>query len=248
MNLSDKISKWIKSKVDEAGAKGVVLGLSGGLDSAVVGVLAKRAFSIHSISEQANDKVLGVIIPCHNEPYCEEDANIVARKFGIKTACIVLDNVYDELLNVLPDASKLSQANLKPRLRMLVLYYFANKLNYLVAGTSNKSELSIGYFTKYGDGGADILPLAKLLKTQVIELAKELEIPKKIIEKNPSADLWEGQTDEDEIGISYAELDKAIIAIESGNLEGMDLKIISKTRKLIENSKHKKSSIPIFTL
>lgn len=92
-------------------------------------------------------------------------------------------------------------ANIKPRLRMLILYYFANKLNYLVVGTGNKSEIRIGYFTKYGDGAADILPLGDLLKNQVVDLAKELNIPEQIIKKTPSAGLWEGQTDEEELGM-----------------------------------------------
>ncbi|MCK4307002.1 NAD(+) synthase, partial [candidate division WOR-3 bacterium] len=137
-------------------------------------------------------------------------------------------------------------ANLKPRLRMLILYYFANKLNYLVAGTGNKSELTVGYFTKYGDGGVDILPLGGLLKTQVIELAKELKIPQKIIEKVPSADLWKGQTDEGELGISYAELDKIILAIESGNSETTDPMVLNKLRNLMQVSEHKRLPIPIF--
>ena len=235
MSLSDKISEWINAKVDEAGAEGIVLGLSGGLDSSVVGVLAKQGLG---------DRVLGVIMPCHNELCCEEDANLIATKFGIKTTRVVLDRIYDELLNVLPDASKLTQANLKPRLRMLILYYFANKLNYLVAGTGNKSELTVGYFTKYGDGGVDILPLGRLLKTQVIELAKELKIPQKIIEKAPSADLWKGQTDEGELGISYAELDKTILAIESGNPETTDPMVLNKLLNLMQASEHKRLPVP----
>ncbi|MCK4306972.1 NAD+ synthase [candidate division WOR-3 bacterium] len=235
MNLPDKISEWIKAKVDEAGAKGIVLGLSGGLDSAVVGVLAKQSLG---------KNVLGIIMPCHNEQDCEEDANLIATKFKIKTARVVLDKIFDELLNVLPDASNLTQANLKPRLRMLILYYFANKLNYLVAGTGNKSELTVGYFTKYGDGGVDILPLGRLLKTQVIELAKELKIPQKIIEKAPSADLWKGQTDEGELGISYAELDKTILAIESGNPETTDPMVLNKLLNLMQASEHKRLPVP----
>ncbi len=237
MSLPDKISKWIKSRVDEARAKGVIVGLSGGLDSSVVAVLSKQALQ---------DEVLGVIMPCHNEPCCEEDANLLATTFGIKTSRVALGRVYNELLNILPDASKLVQANLKPRLRMLTLYYFANKVNYLVAGTGNKSELMVGYFTKYGDGGADILPLGGLLKTQVIELAKELKIPPKIIDKVPSADLWNGQTDENELGISYPELDKAILSIESGNTGNIDPEVINKLHNLMQASEHKRSVIPIF--
>lgn len=204
MRLADRISKWIKRRVEEAGAKGVVVGLSGGLDSSVVAVLSQRA---------VGDKVLGIVMPCYSNPADEEDVHLLRVKFGVKIERVVLDPVYDKLLEILPSGNRIAQANLKSRLRMLTLYYFANKLNYLVAGTGNKSEIMVGYFTKYGDGSADFLPLGGLLKTQVIELAKELGIPSKIIEKIPTAGLWEGQTDEGELGISYAELDNALLSI-----------------------------------
>jgi NAD+ synthase len=137
-------------------------------------------------------------------------------------------------------------ANLKPRLRMICLYYFANKRNYLVVGTGNKSELSIGYFTKYGDGAADILPLGDVLKTEERELAEELKVPAKIIERAPSAGLWEGQTDEAEIGMGYDVLDKIILALESGDLSGCDTELVERVKRMMEVSQHKRETIPVF--
>lgn len=160
------------------------------------------------------------------------------------------------MLEVLPLGNKLASANLKPRLRMLTLYYYANNLNYLVAGTGNKSELMVGYFTKYGDGGVDILPIGGLVKAKVRELAGELGIPKEIIDKPPSAGLWDGQTDEEEIGITYEDLDKGILALESGSPgTGMtknqahmviDSHILSKVENLIKVSAHKRTLPQIF--
>jgi NAD+ synthase len=141
-------------------------------------------------------------------------ARMVAEKFSIPTRTVALDSVFDALLKVLPedkidpDASRLAQANIKARLRMLTLYYFANRLKYIVVGAGNRDELAIGYFTKYGDGGVDIQPLGNLLKGELKELARFLGVPEPIINKPPSADLWEGQTDEGELGFGYDELDR----------------------------------------
>ena len=202
--LADGLVLWIKDKVSSAGSKGVVLGLSGGLDSAVAAVLSKRAFP---------QSVLGLLMPCFSLEDDIKHADLVAAKFSIPTKTVVLDKVFEALLGVLPDGkgSQLAQANLKPRLRMLTLYYYANELGYLVIGTGNKSELAVGYFTKYGDGGADILPLGNLVKREVKELARHLEIPQEIIDKSPSAGLWVGQTDEGELGLTYDELDRYLL-------------------------------------
>ncbi|MDD2890398.1 MAG: NAD+ synthase [bacterium] len=237
MSLSNKITNWLKLRVKTANSKGLVIGLSGGVDSAVVSVLAQKAFK---------NNALAVIIPCHSSKKDLKDAKLLAKQFNIQIKEVKIDSIYYELTKILPEANLLAYANLKPRLRMLILYYFANKLNYLVAGTGNKSELTVGYFTKYGDGGVDLLPLGGLLKTEVWQLAKELKIPSSIIEKAPSAGLWEGQTDEGEMGITYKELDKAIIAIEKGNYKGINKSVLSKVNKLIQCSAHKKSPIPRF--
>lgn len=236
--LADKLISWIREQVSFSGYKGVVLGMSGGLDSSVGAVLCHRAFP---------QSTLGILMPCYS---CQEDAEhaqAVAIKFSIPTQTVVLDSVLDALLKALPrnevdpNVSRQAEANLKARLRMLTLYYFANRLNYMVAGSSNRSELSVGYFTKYGDGGVDILPLGNLVKGQVKELAGFLGIPQQIIDKPPSAGLWEGQTDEGELGLSYEELDRYLLTSEaSSELKG---KIDSK----IAAAKHKRQPPPIAT-
>jgi len=236
MKLADRISHWIRERVEEAGAQGVVLGISGGVDSSVLAVLVKRAMG---------DRMLGLIMPCHSDPTDAEHARLVAKKFDIETEYVDLTPVFDRLVEALPPGNKVAVGNLKPRLRMTVLYYFANSRHYLVAGAGNKSELMAGYFTKFGDGGVDILPLGDLLKTQVRELARELGIPEEIIAKPPSAGLWEGQTDEGEMGITYEELDKAIQAIEAGDTSRCDKKALEKVRRMMAASAHKRAPIPI---
>jgi len=238
MEIIREISNWIKQKVKEAEAEGVVIGLSGGLDSSVVACLAEKALG--------NSKVLGLIMPCHNTSLDEEHAYLVARKLNIRVKRVVLDTVYDKFLEILPSGKDIALANIKPRLRMLTLYYFANNLNYLVLGAGNKSEILIGYFTKYGDGGCDILPLGGLLKSEVRELARELKIPEEIIKKPPSAGLWEGQTDEGEIGLSYEDLDRVLLAIESGKVNFLPKEMVDKVKRLVEGSKHKRAPAPIF--
>jgi len=201
--LVQKLVDWLKERVYEAGAKGAVFGMSGGIDSAVVAVLCKKAFG---------KNVLGLHLPCYSSQKDEIDAERVAKLYDIPYKKIVLDTVYDAFMKILePTENKNAKINIKPRLRMITLYYYAASYNYLVVGTGNKSELTVGYFTKYGDGGVDLLPLGNLVKTKVRELAKYLEIPQDIIEKPPTAGLWEGQTDEGEMGISYKELDNYIL-------------------------------------
>ena len=211
-NMVDRLAGWVREQVLSAGCKGVVLGMSGGLDSSVVAVLCQRAFP---------EDVLGVIMPCYS---CEEDAEharAVASRFSIPTKVVVLDTVLDSLLEGLADdgvesaLGRTVKPNLKARLRMLPLYYSANRLGYTVVGSGNRCELAFGYFTKYGDGGVDILPLGNLVKEQVRELARFLDIPQPIIDKPPSAGLWPGQTDEDEMGISYEALDRYLLTGEA---------------------------------
>lgn len=213
-SLKGRISDWIREKVEEAGAKGAVIGLSGGIDSSVVAVLAKKSLG---------DNVLGVIMPCHSKKEDEEHAKALAEKTGIKTEYVDLGPVFDSLRESLPEAEGLVVANIKPRLRMTTLYYFANSRNYLVLGTGNKSELKLGYFTRYGDGGVDLLPIGDLYKTQVTELAKHLNIAREIIEKPPSAGLWPHQRDEDEIGVKYHEIDTILHYLLELKMEPKDI-------------------------
>lgn len=230
--MRNKIISWIRRQIEEAGAKGIVLGLSGGVDSSVVAALVNEAIG--------KKRVLALILPCHSQKKDLEDARLIAKKLGIKTKTIDLSEIYDNLIKILPKAKKLAQANLKPRLRMMVLYYFANKLNYLVCGTGNKSEINVGYFTKHGDGATDILPIGDLLKTQVRRLAEELRIPKHIITKPPSAGLWLGQTDEGEMGITYTELDNILERIENKRRQIFSKKKVNKVKEMIKRSEHKR--------
>ena len=237
--IADKLVSWIKKKTLAAGCKGVVMGMSGGLDSSVVAVLCQRAFP---------QNVLGVIMPCHSSPEDKEHALAVAGKFSIKTEVVTLDPVFDALRKALPGdkaetgARELAEANLKARLRMVTLYYFANQLGYMVAGAGNRSELSVGYFTKYGDGGVDILPLGELVKREVRELAGFLGVPQPIIDKPPSAGLWQGQTDEGEMGLGYEELDQYLVSGEAST--GVRQKIES----MIAASAHKRMLPPLASL
>jgi NAD+ synthase len=233
-----KLVLWIREQVASAGCKGVVIGMSGGLDSSVAAVLCQRAFP---------KDCLGVLMPCCSIPEDGEHAQLVASKFSIPTKVVVLEGVLDALLGVLPPEGKpgLSQhvkANLKVRLRMLTLYYFANQLEYMVVGSSNRSELATGYFTKYGDGGADILPLGNLVKGQVRELAQFLGVPQPIIDKPPSAGLWPGQTDEGELGFSYEELDRYLVTGQASS------ELRAKIEARIAASAHKRRLPPVASL
>jgi NAD+ synthase len=233
--LVDKLVLWIRDRVLATGCKGVVLGLSGGLDSSVAAVLCHRAFP---------QSTLAVIMPCYSNEKDIEHARAVADQSSIPAKTVVLDAAYDTLLKVLPndkvatEVSRLAKANIKARLRMLTLYYFANRLKYMVVGAGNRDELSLGYFTKYGDGGADIQPLGNLLKGQIRELARFLGIPQPIINKPPSAGLWEGQTDERELGLSYEELDRYLATGEAS----AELK--KRIESMIAASEHKRQPPP----
>jgi NAD+ synthase len=216
---STDIAGWLREQLTIAGARGFVVGLSGGLDSAVVAGLCRMA---------SPGKVVGVLMPCHSDARDEADARLVADHLAIPAVQIDLAPAYDHLVGDLKTAfmnlpadqaplppsegsdrnARLPLANVKPRLRMATLYFIANSLDYLVAGTGNRSELTIGYFTKYGDGAADVLPIGSLLKSEVYALARSLEIPLPIIEKAPSAGLWLGQRDEQDMGFTYDDLER----------------------------------------
>jgi NAD+ synthase len=228
---------WIRDRIKEARAEGAVVGLSGGIDSSVTTVLCKKAFP---------DNVLGIIMPCYSDKKDVQDARNLARTFNIKHRIINLEGPYNDFIEIFNDdknnnglQEQLARANIKPRLRMITLYYYAAINNYLVVGTDNWSELKVGYFTKYGDGGIDLTPLGSLVKTEVRELARYLKIPDDIVSKAPSAGLWEGQTDEKEMGVTYEELDRYIL---TGKADERSKGIID---KLARKNRHKLSSIPI---
>ncbi|SDK59163.1 NAD(+) synthase [Natronincola ferrireducens] len=200
---------WLRQQVDDSGTRGLIVGISGGIDSAVVANLIKKAFP---------DNSLGVILPVKSSAKDIEDGILVCEKCGISHFTIDLTLQHDELIKKVIDELKnenlydeknlrIMDANLRARLRMSTLYAIANNLNYLVVGTDNAAEIYTGYFTKYGDGGVDLLPIASLKKQEVYEWAKILEIPQNILDKAPSAGLWEGQTDEIEMGVTYNSID-----------------------------------------
>ncbi len=202
---TERTVAWIREQVYAAGCDGTVLGLSGGLDSAAAAALCARAIP---------DGVLGIILPCQSPVGDVEDARRVADVLGVQCMEVPLDGPYATLVSLLPRdeaGAKMALANVKPRMRMIVLYYMANLRNGLVVGTGNRDEIYLGYFTKHGDGGADLLPLANLVKAQVVRVAQYLGVPDAIIARPPSAGLWPGQTDEEELGLSYAEIDRYLL-------------------------------------
>ncbi len=231
--MKRKIVSWLKKQVAESKAKGLIFGLSGGIDSSVIAAVSKEAAGPR--------KVLALAMPIHSQPQDLADAKLVAKVLKIKLKIIDLSGAYDCLIKILPKANKLAQANLKPRLRMLTLYYFANNLNYLVCGTGNKSELMVGYFTKYGDGAVDLLPIGSLYKKDVRNLARELNIPERIITKPPTAGLWPGQTDESEMGLLYEELDEILERMEKGAKQFALPGKVKKIKMMYKASMHKRN-------
>lgn len=242
------MAAWLRQQVEAADAKGIVVGLSGGIDSAVVARVAQLAMG---------DAVLGVIMPAHSDPQDEQDARLVAERFKLPVLAIDLTAGYDDLISSIQQAlanqlswgmagngtpSRLALANLKPRLRMTTLYAVANRFGYIVAGTGNRSEIAIGYFTKYGDGGVDVLPLGALVKSEVQALARELDVPSGIMEKAPSAGLWLGQTDEGEMGFTYAELEQ----FQREGPAAVAPAVASKIESLVHASDHKRLMPPVF--
>jgi len=247
---TNAIVDWLRRQLNVSGARGFVFGLSGGIDSALVARLCQMA---------AGPNVVGVLMPCHSDPQDETDAKLVADHFTIPTMRIDLASTYDHfteelrktLATLSPDQlaggptpddikARVPMANVKPRLRMATLYFVANTLNYMVAGTGNRSELSIGYFTKYGDGGVDLLPIGDMLKSEVRAAARELGVPDPVIEKAPSAGLWLGQTDEGEMGFTYAELEKYLTKGPETVSPALALRI----ERLMRGSEHKRSLAP----
>lgn len=230
------LEKFIRRKVREASARGVVVGLSGGIDSAVVATLCTRALG--------KRRVTALIMPERETTKKRdmEDALRVAKHLGVEHYVIDFSSVYKEFKIMLPtfeEGARIPNGNLRARIRMCILYYFSNSRNLLVAGTGNRSELKMGYFTRYGDGGVDFLPIGGLYKTEVRKLAESLGVPNEIIKKKPSPGLWEGQTAEGELGISYRKLDRILMRIgkESDKSIAGDLSLkestIRKVRKRI---------------
>ena len=208
MNVKEEIEElqqFIGHQVEEAGANGLVIGISGGIDSAVAAYLAVRALG--------KERVLGVLLPSHTTPSeDQDDASEVVRRLGLESAHVPIADIITSFGKHLPEFNEgsLPKANLQARVRMCIVYYFANLKNYLVCGTTDASENFLGYYTKYGDGGVDIEPLINLTKTEVRSMAKELDINERIIRKKSSPHLKAGHDAEEELGVSYEMLDRLL--------------------------------------
>ena len=237
INLRNTIiqcEQWLRDEISGANAQGIVLGLSGGIDSSVLAALGLEALG--------KNGVLGIIMPCRSIPEDEADARLLAQTLGLNTACVDLSGVFDLLCaGIGGELDSLTKSNMKARLRMVTLYAFAQSRNFLVCGTSNRSEYETGYFTKYGDSGVDLMPLAGFLKRDIRAMARELHVPERIITKAPSAGLYEGQTDEGDMGFSYDVLDEYL---SSGRID--DRKAKERIDVMRRRSEHKRKPIPIF--
>ncbi|MFH0818236.1 MAG: NAD+ synthase [Candidatus Micrarchaeota archaeon] len=247
------IVQGIKHYVRESLHRGVVLGVSGGVDSATCAMLAAKAVGRKS--------VLGLIMPNGDGfPKEVDDAIEIAKKVGIGYKIINIKPATEALESLLENVSgkkcnRVDSGNVAARTRMIALYDAASCKKYLVLGTGNKTELLLGYFTKYGDGGADLLPIGDLYKWQVKELAKSLGVPERIIKKKPTAGLWAGQTDEGEFGFSYDFADKVLWMFVENELDGNEIiravgneKGVKKIYRMVKTTSHKRNPPRIFSL
>lgn len=233
-NIIIQCKQWLCDEVAKSNASGIILGLSGGIDSSVLAALGREALG--------RGGVLGVIMPCHSNPQDEEDARLLADAVDVDFVRVDLSPVFDALCGAVGgELSSLVQSNMKARLRMVTLYALGQSRGLLVCGTSNRSEYETGYFTKYGDSGVDLMPLASFLKRDIRAMAKELNVPERIITKAPSAGLYEGQTDEHDMGFTYEVLDEYIA---SGNIADPEAK--ERIDVMRRRSEHKRKPIPIF--
>ena len=236
--LEQEIVGWLQARLHKASARGFVVGLSGGIDSATTAALCTRA---------APGQVLGVWLPCHSISEDEVYSRMAADALDIPLTTVDLCATYDALVTSLPESDvRLASANLKPRLRMSALYYLAQANGYLVAGTGNRPELMVGFFTKWGDGGVDLEPLGELYKHEVRALARVLGVPQPIIDRAPSPGLWPGQTDEGEMGITYAEIDAILAAWDAGQEPDLPQASIAKVEAMVAKSEHKRAMPPAF--
>ncbi len=225
-----RIKDWIEKVINDSKTKGFVYGVSGGIDSALICAIASKYFKENSLALRMDIK--------NSNKDCS-DADLVIKHFGVKNVACNLEPIYKAFVKDLP-TNALADMNLRSRLRMNMLYYYAQSNNYLVCGTSNACEIYTGYFTKYGDSGSDFMPLANLTKHDVYECAKILDVPQVIINKAPSAGLRENQKDEDDLKVKYAEID--------AYLNGLEIKKESKERieylhKISEHKRHRSLSM-----
>ena len=240
----DTITAFIRARISESGASGAVIGLSGGIDSAVAAYLTVEAVG--------KENVLAIMLPVQDltPGYDTDDATSVANQLGIEYRVIEIGSVLHTLSGVVPDYDAdvaVANGNLTARIRMCVLYYYANLMNRLVIGTGNRTELLLGYATKHGDAGVDMEPIGDLYKTEVFELAGFLGVPERIIRKAPSARLWAGQTDEGELGMRYPDIDRILrmivderLSMDEIKARGVPVDAARHLTNLIRISEHKR--------
>ena len=240
---ADGLKGFIKKTVDSIGCAGVVIGLSGGVDSATVTKLCADAIGA--------DKVLNVFMPSRVTPAEDyKTTSELSSMWGTEYRVVDVQPAVDALAAVLLSGREtpLERGNISARCRMIVLYNLAKKRDYIVMGTSNQSELMMGYFTKFGDGACDVTPLANYYKTEVRQLAALIGVPEPIIAKPPSAGLWEGQTDESEMGITYHDLDGILYDMEQDRTDaeiaadtGLEREKVAEIRRQVESMAHKRA-------
>ncbi|NLD57566.1 MAG: NAD+ synthase [Methanomicrobiales archaeon] len=232
-----RVEQMIRYAYWNAGSKGIVIGLSGGIDSAVAAAFCCRAVG--------PSNVLAITLPTTvSSPADIADAAELCRTFGMEHRIISIDPIL-EACRSLPGFAETPYlvGNLMARTRMTVLYYYANRDHRLVCGTSNRSEYMIGYCTKYGDSAADLQPILHLYKTEIFTIARELGIPEPILNKIPSAGLWEGQSDEEEIGLDYPAIDTALRALEAQEWQART-PVEETVLALVKKSGHKRVASP----
>ena len=238
-SITETIEKFLSEQIEKQHAKGIILGLSGGIDSAVLAYICKR---------KLKEKTLAIIMPDTSiTPAETEDALKMISLTGIEHKLIDIKPIVNEYAMYL-EPNKKSRGNLRARVRTNILYYYANSKNYLVLGSSDKSEHLIGYFTKFGDGAADLTPIISLYKLQIREIAKYLGVPDNIISKKSSPHLWEDHEAEEELGVSYEEIDSILYCLvekklsvdETVKITQIEKSTIEKIYELNRNSEHKR--------
>ncbi|MEM4663267.1 MAG: NAD+ synthase [Candidatus Diapherotrites archaeon] len=234
----DRILVKTREYFKKASKQKAVFGLSGGIDSALVAKLLADALG--------HENVLALIMPDKKNDKNVKDAIYLCELLGISYKVINIQPICKKILETIKTKDPIVRGNISARVRMVLLYAHANMLNALVVGTSNKTELTLGYFTKYGDGGCDLLPIGDLYKTEIFAISKLLGIPKKIITKRPSAGFWPGQTDETEIGMSYSKIDELLKKISTKTAVKLkNKKDLLKLIALIKKNKHKRKLPPV---